>query len=120
MLYDAYQARQDFLAPLRIFSDLTAAALRDPHAGPWFNTWARSIGGTAEMIARLRLTHERPPYNIDRVVVDVVEAEIEERPALKTAFGTLLHFKKSISRVQPRVLLVAPMAGHFATLLRDT
>jgi polyhydroxyalkanoate depolymerase len=120
MMYDAYQARQDLLAPLRIFSDLTAAALRDPNAGPWANMWARSVGGTAEMIARLRLTHERPPYAIGPVMVDGIEAQIEEQPALKTPFGTLLHFKKSVSRLQPRVLLVAPMAGHFATLLRDT
>jgi polyhydroxyalkanoate depolymerase len=120
MMYDAYQARQDFLAPLRIFADLTAAALRDPHAGPWANMWARSVGGTAEMAARLRLTHERPAYDIGRVVVGGVEARISEQPALKTPFGTLLHFKKSISVKQPRVLLVAPMAGHFATLLRDT
>ena len=119
-MYDAYQARQDFLAPLRVFSDLTAAALRDPHAGPWGNLVARSIGGAAEMVARLRLTHERPPYDIGHVVVGDVEAQIDEQPALKTPFGTLLHFKKSISVSQPRVLLVAPMAGHFATLLRDT
>src|SRR6202012_5906090 len=102
MMYDAYQARQDFLAPLRMVSDLTAAALRDPHAGPWGNLLARTVGGTAELIARLRLTHERPPYNIGQVVVDGVEAQIEEQPALKTPFGTLLHFKKSISRMQPR------------------
>jgi poly(3-hydroxybutyrate) depolymerase len=120
MMYDAYQARQDILAPLRIFSDLTAAALRDPHAGPWANMWARSVGGAAEMIARLHLTHERPPYDIGHVVVGDVEAAIDEQPALTTPFGILLHFKKSISLKQPRVLLVAPMAGHFATLLRDT
>jgi polyhydroxyalkanoate depolymerase len=120
MMYDAYQARQDFLAPFRIFADLTAAMLRDPHAGPLANMWARSIGGTAEMTARLRLTHERPPYDIGHVVVGGVEAKITEQPALKTPFGTLLHFKKSVSVNQPRVLLVAPMAGHFATLLRDT
>jgi poly(3-hydroxybutyrate) depolymerase len=120
MMYDAYQARQDLLAPLRIFADLTAAALRDPQGGPLANMWARSMGGAAEMMARVRLTHERPPYNIGHVVIGGVEARIDEQPTLKTPFGTLLHFKKSISLHQPRVLLVAPMAGHFATLLRDT
>ena len=38
----------------------------------------------------------------------------------ETPFGTLLHFRKEAAVVQPRVLLVAPMSGHFATLLRDT
>ena len=42
------------------------------------------------------------------------------RPALITPFGTLLHFKKDVETAQPRVLLVAPLSGHFATLLRNT
>lgn len=120
MLYDAYQARQDLLSPLRIFADLTAAAFREPMGGPWANLLARSIGGGAELISRLRLTHEHPAYNIGTVVVAGCEVEVSEEPALKTPFGTLLHFRKSISLKQPCVLLVAPMAGHFATLLRDT
>ncbi|HEX4535086.1 MAG TPA: polyhydroxyalkanoate depolymerase [Rhizomicrobium sp.] len=120
MLYDAYQARQDLLSPLRIFADLTAAAFREPMGGPWANLLARSIGGGAELISRLRLTHEHPAYNIGTIVVAGREVAISEEPALKTPFGTLLHFRKSVSLKQPRVLLVAPMAGHFSTLLRDT
>ena len=120
MMYDAYQARQDFLAPLRIFADLTAAALRDPRAGPFGNMLARSVGGAAEMMARVRLTHERPPYDIGPIPIAGLEVTVSEAPVLATPFGTLLHFKKSISLKQPRLLLVAPMAGHFATLLRDT
>ncbi|HEY5339321.1 MAG TPA: polyhydroxyalkanoate depolymerase, partial [Rhizomicrobium sp.] len=120
MMYDAYQARQDFLAPFRIFADLTASALRQPYAGPWGNMLARSFGASAELLARGRLTHDRPSYDIGHVVVGGKESEIVEEPALTTPFGTLLHFKKSIAVKQPRVLLVAPMAGHFATLLRDT
>ncbi|HEY4123631.1 MAG TPA: hypothetical protein VGM36_03400, partial [Rhizomicrobium sp.] len=108
MLYDAYQARQDLLSPLRIFADLTAAAFREPMGGPWANLLARSIGGGAELISRLRLTHEHPAYNIGAVVAAGCEVEISEEPALKTPFGTLLHFRKSVSLKQPRVLLVAP------------
>ena len=120
MLYDAYQARQDLLSPLRIFADITASALREPMGGPWANLLARQVGGAAELISRLRLTHEHPSYNIGTLTVAGREVEITEEAALKTPFGTLLHFRKSISLKQPRVLLVAPMAGHFATLLRDT
>jgi polyhydroxyalkanoate depolymerase len=120
MMYHAYQARQDVLAPFRAFADLTVAALRDPLAGPIANMWARSISSTAEMATRLQLTHERPAYDIGHVVVGGEETEVTEQPAMETPFGTLLHFQKSISVKQPKVLLVAPMAGHFATLLRDT
>jgi len=72
-----------------------------------------------------RLTHHRPPFGIDTVTlgdgrtgnatVPVTEAVVDDTP-----FGTLLHFRKETAVRQPRVLLVAPMSGHFATLLRGT
>jgi len=120
MLYDAYQARQDFFAPLRICADLTAAALREPMAGPWGNLLTRTMGAAAELVARSGLTHERPPYDIADIKLAGNVVQITEEPALETPFGTLLHFRKSVSLNQKRVLLVAPLAGHFATLLRDT
>ncbi len=120
MLYSAYQARQDFLAPFRNTADLTAAALREPMAGPWANMLARSFGGAAEIFARGRLTHDRPSYDIEDITIGAKRIGITEEVALATPFGSLLHFRKSVSLKQKRVLLVAPMAGHFATLLRDT
>ena len=47
-------------------------------------------------------------------------AWVSEEVALDAPFGSLLHFRKSTNLPQPRVLIVAPMAGHFATLLRHT
>jgi len=120
-MYEAYQARQDLLAPLRLYADLAAASFAEIHdAGPFGNFWARAFGAASELTARVRLTHERPDYGISHVVVAGMEAEVTEEPVLTTPFGSLLRFKKSISFNQPRVMLVAPMAGHFATLLRDT
>ena len=73
-----------------------------------------------ELIARAGLTHARPPYGIDSVMVGNREVAVREEAAAVTPFGTLLHFKKDIDQAQPRVLLVAPLSGHFATLLRGT
>ena len=120
MLYQLYQARQDLLAPLRITADLAGAFLQEPQAGPCGNFLVRSMAAGAEMVCRTRLTHERPAFGIDDVVVGARSVPVMEEPALVTPFGTLLHFKKDANVVQPRVLLVAPMAGHFSTLLRDT
>jgi polyhydroxyalkanoate depolymerase len=120
MLYNAYQAREDFFTPLRIYADLTAAVLREPLVGPWGNLFARTMGAAAELFARSGLTHERPSYDIPSIEIAGTVADISEEPALETPFGTLLHFRKSLSLKQKRVLLVAPLAGHFATLLRDT
>jgi len=71
-------------------------------------------------MARATLSHRRPPFEIDTVPVANRDVPVREEVAAKTPFCTLLHFRKEIDTPQPRVLLVAPMSGHFATLLRDT
>ncbi len=120
MLYQVYQARQDLLAPLRIAADLAGAVLREPQAGPLGNFFVRATAASAELVCRTRLTHERPAYGIEQVSIGGKIVPVSEEPAAVTPFGTLLHFRKAGAPQQPRVLLVAPMAGHFATLLRDT
>ena len=80
----------------------------------------RNLTAAYELIARAGLTHERPPFGIDSVMVGNREVAVTEEAADVTPFGTLLHFKKDIEQAQPRVLLVAPLSGHFATLLRST
>jgi polyhydroxyalkanoate depolymerase len=120
MLYQAYQARQDLLAPWRVGADLLTAVLKDPKAGPIANCLLQKATAGAELVAQTRLTHERPSYGIDQIMVGDELVAVTEEPALVTPFGTLLHFRKEGVTDQPRVLLVAPMAGHFATLLRDT
>jgi polyhydroxyalkanoate depolymerase len=80
----------------------------------------RNLTAAYELIARAGLTHTRPPFGISHAMVGNREVEVREEAAQVTPFGTLLHFKKDIEAEQPRVLLVAPLSGHFATLLRGT
>jgi polyhydroxyalkanoate depolymerase len=120
MMYAAYQAQLDLMAPFRAWAELTSAALRDTQAGPAANQLFRGVSAAAEIASRAHLTHDRPDYGIDDVTVEGREVPVLEEAALKTPFGTLLHFRKEINADQPRVLIVAPMAGHFPTLLRHT
>lgn len=120
MIYEAYQARDDLLAPFRAAAEVAAAMFDRGRAGPFGNLWLRTAAAGTELFARSKLVHERPPFGIEAVVVGEREALIVEEASLETPFATLLHFKKDIPLEQPRVLVVAPMAGHFATLLRDT
>ena len=120
MLYDAYQAQQDFLAPWRAGADLIKAALSDTALGPAANYWFRSIGAGAEIFSRAQMLHERPAFDIAEVMVAGKTQKVTEEVALEMPFGNLLHFRKESGRDQPRVLLAAPMAGHFPTLLRGT
>jgi poly(3-hydroxybutyrate) depolymerase len=120
MLYDAYQAQADLLFPVRQLAGLTRAFVDQTKFGPGANMFLRGVSAGIELVARAHLSHDRPDYEIDHVTVDGREVAVEEVTILETPFGRLLHFRKDATLNQKRVLLVAPMAGHFATLLRHT
>ena len=120
MLYDAYQAQQDLFAPLRAGADLVRAAFSDTTLGPAANYMFRSMAAGAEIISRAHLIHDRPDYAIDHVDVGGQPVEVIEEVALEMPFGNLVHFRKDKAPGQSKVLLAAPMAGHFPTLLRHT
>jgi poly(3-hydroxybutyrate) depolymerase len=119
MLYYAYQTQNDLMEPLRATASIVAGAL-----APWAQSSdffaVRGLAAMSELVARSAFTHERPSYGIETVPVGNGIARVTEEDALKTPFGTLLHFRKDIDVRQPRVLVVAPLSGHFATLLRST
>jgi len=120
MLYDAYQAQLDMFAPVRASADLFKAAFSDTVLGPAANYVFRSMAAAAEIVSRSHLIHDRPAYGIDEVQVEGAPVAVHEEVALEMPFGNLVHFRKDTALRQPRVLLAAPMAGHFPTLLRNT
>jgi len=120
MIYTAYQAQLDLTAPMRVMSGATARLLTDLSPGLTDRWMVRSTLATTEIVARWGLTHRRPAFGIDSVVVEGEAVAVREEAVLRTPFGTLLRFAKDTDAVQPRVLLVAPLSGHFATLLRAT
>ena len=121
MLYHAYQGLTDLAEPSRMWARTMRAALdvRLPR-GPVADAARRTLAA-CEVYARLALTHARPPFGIDAVDTPAGPVPVVEEATLVTPFGTLLHFRKPpVDPPQPRVLIVAPMSGHFATLLRGT
>jgi poly(3-hydroxybutyrate) depolymerase len=119
MLYQAYQAHCDLMEPLRVLAAMAARTGR-PLIELGDHALLRNLTAAYEIIARTGLTHQRRPFGIDTVLVGNREMAVREEAAHTTPFGTLLHFKKDVDMAQPRVLLVAPLSGHFATLLRAT
>jgi polyhydroxyalkanoate depolymerase len=118
MLYATYQWQDDLLAPLRQM----ARFLGNGGLSHWpVGTHARrQMAAGLEMLSRFELTHVRPDFGIETVPVGNREVPVTEEVALDLPFGRLLHFAKDIDSPQPRVLVVAPLSGHFATLLRET
>jgi polyhydroxyalkanoate depolymerase len=84
------------------------------------NSLAREFRAIPAWLALARLTHQRPSFGIDAVQLDRQVVAVSGEVVHRTPFCSLLHFRKDIQPTQPRVLLVAPLAGHFATLLRGT
>ena len=120
MLYQTYQAYADLMGPVRTIAAVSAAMLRPPFTWPGAWPWLAAAAASLDMVARARLTHERPAYGIDRVSIDGRDVAVTEEVTDRTPFGTLLRFRKATSGDEPRVLVVAPMSGHFPTLLRST
>jgi polyhydroxyalkanoate depolymerase len=119
MLYYAYQLQSDLMKPVRAMADAAATFLNGP-MGHFDTPALRNLAAAFEMVSRAGLTHTRPPFGIDSVVVDGEEVPVVEEAAFSTPFGTLLRFRKATDAAQPRVLVIAPLSGHFATLLRNT
>ena len=120
MNYQAYQAQADLTMPWRLAAR-AALAMFAPFEPVLADNFAlRRATAACELFAGAALSHERPAYGIETVMVENREVAVVEEVAQATPFCSLLHFRKDIAAAQPRVLVVAPMSGHFATLLRGT
>lgn len=118
MLYATYQGLDDFFAPLRTAANLALSFTPRP-SGP-FAGLLRQQAAALEMVTRFRLHHKRPKFGISSVRVDNRDVPVTEEVILDLPFGKLLHFKRDMDTPQPKVLVTAPLSGHFATLLEGT
>jgi poly(3-hydroxybutyrate) depolymerase len=119
MLYQAYQFHDDLMAPLR-------KAAREGKSAAELALWGagqglkRQVAAGLELLSRFELTHERPDFGIGPVRVGNRDVPVAEEVALALPFGRLIRFAKDVDTPQPKILVVAPLSGHFATLLRGT
>ena len=120
MIYETYQSHTDLLHPFASLAESVPEVFRNARGG--LGGWPplRRFAAACEVFALARLRHRRPAFGISSVEAGGRRVRVSEERACGTPFATLLHFRKEIRVAQPRVLLVAPMSGHFATLLRET
>lgn len=120
MLYTAYEARRVLSKPWLAAVGVQSAALsRLPR--PLAETLSvRSMRAVCDTVLALEVTHRRPAFGIDAIEIAGEEVSVREDVVKSTPFGTLLHFEKTGDRVQPSVLVVPGLAGHYGTLVRGT
>ncbi len=129
MLYTAYELAYAAMAPARIAAGLSAQMWRSP-MNPAANSWvARSAAAALDVFENATRRYPKPEWGVDMTAVNGAPVPVEIEPVLVKDFCTLLRFKrdpKSLAQARgsnapdPKVLIVAPMSGHFATLLRGT
>ncbi len=119
MLYQAYQFQDDLWAPFREAARHSRSAI-EHRVSPTVDSVRQHLSAGFEMISRFQLTHTRPDFGISSVRVGNRDVPVVEEVALDLPFGQLLHFAKDVDTPQPKVLVIAPLSGHFATLLAKT
>lgn len=121
LMYQAYQTHADLMWPLRTAAKLAVPMLLDPSFDMGSRSPNREVAAACKVMALAEVTHKRPPWGIDSVSVDGEPVAVSEEAPHTTPFATLTRFRKAHAPAsEPKVLIVAPMSGHFATLLRDT
>src|SRR5689334_12819849 len=113
MLYQLYQAYEDAGALLRSAARVGSEAVWNARGEVPYNLALRYYGAVCDLIVGTTLTHRRPSFGIAEIKVGNRNVAIVEETAFETPFGILLRFRKSETPPQPRVLIVAPMSGHF-------
>ncbi|MEX2520143.1 MAG: polyhydroxyalkanoate depolymerase [Paracoccaceae bacterium] len=122
MLYHAYEYTHAAITPMRSAAKVSMRMLREP-INPFAESLpARTSAAMLEMFISATKRYGKPEFGVDTVEIDGTPVAVAEEIVLEKPFCNLLHFRREgmARRKQPAVLIVAPMSGHFATLLRGT
>ncbi|PCI56739.1 MAG: polyhydroxyalkanoate depolymerase [Alphaproteobacteria bacterium] len=120
MLYQLHELKHALMTPLRLQANFTRTLMKGPFKSLENTQFGRAISANATMIERMTRRFERPEFGLKQTIIDRKRISVKENIIVEKPFGTLLNFKRNTKRNDPKVLIVAPMSGHYATLLRGT
>ncbi|MGS1117000.1 polyhydroxyalkanoate depolymerase [Castellaniella sp. UC4442_H9] len=120
MLYDLHELQRAFLAPLAAFTSTGSQLFSNPYSPLAYTPLSRQFAAAYELANRLGKDYQKPAWNLPTTTIDGRETAVFEDTALAQPFCRLVHFRRDTRRRDPVVLVVAPLSGHHATLLRDT
>jgi len=120
MLYDAYEVQRSLLAGASRLAGLGAGWLSNP-ANPWsYNSMSPMVSASLDVFAHAAAPRGKPDFGLHLTTVGRTLVPVREEVLVRKPFGQLKHFVREGVEGGPRVLIVAPMSGHYATLLRGT
>lgn len=121
--YQLYEMHHATMAPFRAMADATRLAFQNPLNPMSHTPYGRSMAAACELFERSTRRYGKPKFSIPTTTVSGVKVPVHEQVVWRRPFCNLLHFERELptgARRDPKVLLVAPMSGHYATLLRGT
>ncbi|MEP6785202.1 MAG: polyhydroxyalkanoate depolymerase [Sphingomonadales bacterium] len=119
MLYNAYELQKNWLAGASALANMSAEILHSP-SNPFSYLGGPIIASALEVFAHASAPRGKPVFGLHSTQVDGKTVEVVEDIVLQKPFGQLKRFRKTGVEGAPRLLIVAPMSGHYATLLRGT
>ncbi|MFZ1110436.1 MAG: polyhydroxyalkanoate depolymerase [Rhodomicrobium sp.] len=123
MLYHLYELSHAAISPARAAANSTRLLMRNPFNPLSYTNIGRNAAAAAELMERTTRRYKKPAFGIPTTIVKGQEVTLSEEVVWRKPFCNLIHFKKNLPTgaiSQPRLLIVAPLSGHFATLLRGT
>lgn len=122
--YQLYEMHHALMSPYRAIADATRLFFRNPVNPLTHTVYGRTVAAACEMFERSTRRYGKPEFGIATTMVGGERVAVREQVVWQRPFCKLVHFEKAttqpLKRRQPKVLLVAPMSGHYATLLRGT
>ncbi|ORE92862.1 polyhydroxyalkanoate depolymerase [Aurantimonas sp. 22II-16-19i] len=123
MLYQLYEWNHAALTPFRAVADATRLFYQNPLNPLSHTTAGRSFAAMAELFERTTRVYGKPEFGLHETTIRGLRVPVADKPVWKKPFCNLLHFERALPKghgKDPRILIVAPMSGHYATLLRGT
>jgi poly(3-hydroxybutyrate) depolymerase len=120
MLYELHELHHLSLLPTRMWATANMAVYGWPFSPLSYSPMSRMIVAGADLLLRTTHRYTKPKFGLTETVVCGDRVAVSEEKVVEKPFCTLLHFKRETTVKQPTVLVVAPLSGHHATLLRDT
>jgi poly(3-hydroxybutyrate) depolymerase len=122
-MYQFYEFNHAALQPFRAYADAVRLIYSNPLNPLSHTAFGRSIAASAELFERTTRRYGKPGFRLTRTEVDWQTVEVTEEVVWRRAFCDLIHFKRALPakrKADPKLLIVSPMSGHYATLLRGT
>ncbi len=126
MLYHLHELQRKFLNPVSVWAQLSSSLFSSPYSLLAYTPFSTRLAAGYDLLHRLGKEYQKPEFGLDTTRIDGRDIAVTEETVVEKPFCRLLHFKRALAngvsrhRSDPAVLIVAPLSGHHATLLRDT